>query len=165
MEKENKKEFITELNKINNFNLEFETPKILDIFSDNEKYYEDLLKQLRFFLTQYKMDNQHKECKVSNSSTSRIFWLNFNKILLLNLSENNIKEDYIKIIFYFIVNLFNPDISSNSLEFREDVIPKLFNQCPISTELIDNQEIYEIIDNYKYYPDFKVKKGFYSILY
>ena len=99
LEKENKKEFITELNKINNFNLEFETPKILDIFSDNEKYYEDLLKQLRFFLTQYKMDNQHKECKISNSSNSRIFWLNFNKVLLLNLSENDTKQIILKLYF------------------------------------------------------------------
>ena len=162
LEKKNNNEFINELNRIN-FNLEFDIPKIHDIFYDTEKYYEDIFRQLRFYLTQYKKANQYKVCKIINSKIYRILWLNLSKLLLLNLREDDIKQDNIKIIFYFISNIFNPDIQDDSFEFREDVIPKLFSQCPISSELLNNQEIYEIIDNYKYYPDFKKNNNFTQI--
>ena len=134
--------------------MEYGSQQITDIFCDTENYYKDLFKQLRFYLTQYKTCKQNNYSEIFNFNRSRVLWLNFCKLLLLNLSEEDIKKDNIKIIFYSIVHLFNPDIPSNSLEFCEDVIPKFFNQCPSFAELLNNQEIYEIIDDYKYYPDF-----------
>ena len=73
---------------------------------------------------------------------------------MLNLSEADTYENNIKIIFYFIVNLFNPEIDSSALEFREDVISKLFSQNITSKEILSNELFYQIIDNdySKYYP-------------
>ena len=65
----------------------------------------------------------------------------FCKQLILNLSEDDIKKGYIKIIFYFITNLFNPEIPNDSLEFRQDAIPKLISESPNFSELLNNQEI------------------------
>ena len=69
------------------------------------------------------------------------------------MSETDIYENNIKIIFYFIVNLFNPEIDFSALEFREDVIPKLFSQNITSTEILFNEIFYKIIDKdySKYY--------------
>jgi hypothetical protein len=54
--------------------------------------------------------------------------------------------------FYFIVHLFNPEIDSYALEFREDVISKLFSQNIASTEILYNETFYQIIDkNYSNY--------------
>ena len=158
LEKEFNNDFISELNKID-FELESDIPKILDIFDNTEKYYEEIFKQLRFYLSQYKKF-KNKLCKITCNKTARIFWLIFCKQLILNLSEDYIKKDSIKIIFYFITNLFNPEISNDSLEFRQDAIPKLISESPNFSELSDNQEIYGIIDNYKYYPDFKKRNNF-----
>ena len=159
LEKEFNFEFISELNKID-FEFESDNPKILDIFDNTERYYEEIFKQLRFYLSQYKKFNKNKLCKIRCSKTTRIFWLIFCKQLILNLSEDDIKKDYIKIIFYFITNLFNPEIPNDSLEFRQDAIPKLISESPNFSELLNNQEIYEIIDNYKYYSDFKKRNTF-----
>ena len=60
--------------------------------------------------------------------------------------NTDINENNIKIIFYFIVNLFNPEIDSSALEFREDVISKLFSQNIDSTEILYNEIFYLIID-------------------
>ena len=159
LEKKNYESFNNELNKIY-FDLENEPPQILDIFCQTENYYKDLFKQLRFYLTQYKKIENQKPCKIVNQNLSRVLWLNFCKLLLLYLSEDDIKQDNIKIIFYSIVHLFNPDIPENSLEFCEDVIPKFFSQCPHFSEILENQEIYAIIDDYKYYPNFSKKNTF-----
>ena len=159
LEKRYSENFNNELNKID-FDFENDNPQILDIFYDTENYYKDIFKQLRFYLTQYKTSDMKKTCKIVNDNLSRVLWLNFCKILLLNLSEDNIKEDNIKIIFYSIVHLFNPDIPNNSLEFCEDVIPKFFSQCQNFSELLNNQEIYKIIDDYEYYPNFSKNNTF-----
>ena len=72
-------------------------------------------------------------------STSRVFWLNFAKTLLLNLSEKDIEKENIKLIFYFIVILFNPELDYQiSIVFKEDIVPILFSQCEIPDRLLDN---------------------------
>ena len=131
-----------------------ESPKISDSFDDTNTYYEDLNNQLKHYLTIYEENNI--TCKIINEDISRILWLNFVKILLVNLNEGEIRKNEIKIIFYLIVNLFNPDINYDSLEFRDDTVMILFFQCEISNEILDNQEIYRIIDNdfSQYYPPF-----------
>ena len=47
-----------------------------------------------------KTSKNRKSCIIVNNNISRVLWLNFSKILLLNLSEEDIKQDNIKIIFY-----------------------------------------------------------------
>ena len=151
-EKDNKN-FIKKLEK-ENFKYSDNTSKVLDILDCNENYYKDLYNQLKFYFSIYKDSNNCKLCEIYNNNYSRVLWLNFTKLLLLNLSENDINQENIKIIFYFIVNLFNPDIDSSSLEFRVDTISILFSQTITSTEILDYPEIYKIIDRdySQYYP-------------
>ena len=142
--------------KISKLNFEhiFESQRISDIFDETKKYYEDLDNQLKYYLTKY--EEKKNLIKIINKDIARILWLNFIKILFLNLKEDDIEKNEIKIIFYLIVNLFNPDIDDNSLEFRDNAVFVLFCQCEISNEILNNQEIYRIIDkNYSdYYPTF-----------
>ena len=160
LEKENHSHFIDELNKIN-FDLEYETPTILDIFDDTNEYYKELFKQLRFYLTQYKKESQNKFCAFTSILFKRIEWLIFCKFLMLHLQEDNIKENHIKIIFYSIITLFDPNIDNDSLEFRGDVIPIYFSQSSACFELLNNQEIYKYIDDYRrYYPNFSYNNDF-----
>ena len=91
-------------------NLETESPKISDNFDKTEEYYKDLYEQLNYYLKEYKENPTKKSCKIIYNNFYRVLWLNFNKVLLLNLSQNDIESKHIKVIFYFIVNLFNPDI-------------------------------------------------------
>ena len=130
-----------------------EPPKISDIFDNTNDYYKDLYSKLKYFLFQYKTSN--KICKIINIAFSRVLWLNFCKLLLLNLKVDDIAKNNIKIIFFLIVNLFCPDTNKNSLEFRNDAVSMLFSQCNFSSEILAYQEIYKIIDkDYSdYYPD------------
>lgn len=161
LEEKNFNDFLTKLGK-EIFEYSEEPSKVLDIFDDTEKYYKNLYNQLIYYFSIYKEQNQFDLCKIFNIDYSRVLWLNFIKLLLLNLSENDIDKDNIKIIFYFIVNLFNPDIDSSSLEFRLDAIPKLFSQTITSTEILDYPEIYKIIDKdySEYYPNFNKENNF-----
>lgn len=147
------KNFLKKLEK-ENFEFSDNTSKILDIFDDTENYYKELYNQIKYYFSIYKDPNNCEELEIYNNNYSRVLWLNFIKLLLLNLSESDIYKENIKIIFYFIVNLFNPDINSFSLEFREDTIPKLFSQSISSIEILDYPEIYKIIDKdySEYYP-------------
>ena len=134
-----------------NINFKAEPPKISNNFDDTKKYYQDLYEQLIYYLEQYKKSN-NKICKIIIKKYLRTFWFCFCRLLLLNLKEDDIKTNEIKIIFYFIVNLFNPDVdSSSSLEFDDDAVPILFPQCPIN--ILSYTEIYKIIDksHSKYY--------------
>ena len=98
-------------------------------------------------MKEYKENPTKKFCKIILNNFYRVLWLNFNKVLLLNLSQKGIESNHIKVIFYFIVNLFNPDIDINtSLEFREDTIPMLYSQCLIQELLLDNEDILRLID-------------------
>ena len=127
-----------------------EAPKINDIFDLTDDYYKDLYLKLKYFLFQYKTGQ--KICEIIAINFSRVLWLNFCKLLLLNLNEDDIAENDIKIIFFLIVNLFSPDTDKNSLEYRDDAVSMLFSQCTISSEILNYQEIYKIID--KDYSDF-----------
>ena len=130
-----------------NINLEANSPKISNNFDSTENYYKDLYDQLNYYLMEYKKNPTNKTCKIIFNDYSRVLWLNFNKRLLLNLSQKDIEKPNIKVIFYFIVNLFYPDIDTeSSLEFREDTIPILYSQCFFSKLLLDNEEIYRILD-------------------
>ena len=130
-----------------------EPPKISDIFDVTNVYYKDLYLKLKYFLSQYKTG--YKICEIINKDFSRVLWLNFCKLLLLNLKDEDIANNNIKIIFFLIVNLFSPDTDNNSLEFRNDAVSMLFSQCTFSSEILDYQEIYKIIDKdySNYYPD------------
>ena len=130
-----------------------EPPKISDIFDVTDVYYKDLYLKLKYFLSQYKTG--YKICEIINKDFSRVLWLNFCKLLLLNLKDEDIAENDIKIIFFLIVNLFSPDTDNNSLEFRNNTVSMLFSQCNFSSEILAYQEIYKIIDkDYSdYYPD------------
>ena len=145
LEEKGFKDFST---KLSNENLYYSPniSKVLDIFDDTEKYYQELYNQLKYYFSIYKDPNSHEECQIFNNNYSKLLWLNFGKILLLTLSESELYNDNIKIIFYFFVNIFNPELESSTLEFREDTIPKLFSQSVNSTEIIDHPEIYKIID-------------------
>ena len=153
---EPKKNFLEKLNE-KNIDFSAECPKISNNFDDTKDYYKDLYQQLKYYLSQYKKKNNKKLCKISIKIYLKIFWLNFIKLLLLNLKEEDLDKNEIKIIvFYFIVNLFNPDIdSSKSLEFSDDVVPILLSQFPLN--ILDDIEIYKMIDNNysKYYPKSK----------
>ena len=159
------KNYANSLKEFEKINFEFSpnTSRILNIFEDTEKYYKDLYNQLKFYINQYKIRNNSLIYHgILNKKNSRVLWLNFIKLLLLNLSEGDIHNDNIKIIFYFIVNLINPDIDSSSLEFREDIIPKLFIQSITEKEILDNPEIYQIIDKdySEYYPRIDVENNY-----
>ena len=146
----NSKEIVNE----ENFKYTDYSPKISDIFDNVDEYYKDLENQLEFYLL--KLSQNDITCTIMSKNIPRIMWLNFIQILLLNLSEDDIKRNEIKIIFYFIVNLFNPDIGNDSLEFKEDAISKLFYQCGIKDEILDHQEFYKLIDKEYaiFYPKF-----------
>ena len=148
----NKGEFNNKLQKVI-FENELQPPKISDIFDNTDVYYKDLYSKLKYFLSQYKTG--YKICEMINIDFSRVLWLNFCKLLLLNLKDEDIAENDIKVIFFLIVNLFSPDTDNNSLEFRNDAVSMLFSQCDISSEILAYQEIYKIIDNdySAYYPD------------
>ena len=135
------------------------SPKISKNFDNTKEYYKDIHEQLKYYLNQYISDNK-KMCKILTFSYQRVFWLNFNKLFILNLSENDLNKNEIKIIFYFIVNLFNPEINDSSLEFNLDTVPMLLAQCQIG--ILDNLEIYKILDkNYsQYYPKYDEKNEF-----
>ena len=130
-----------------------EPPKISDIFDNTDDYYKDLYSKLKYFLFQYKTSK--KICLIITIDFLRVLWLNFCKLLLLNVKVGDIEKNDIKIIFFLIVNLFSPDTDRNSLEFRNDAVSMLFSQCNFSSEILAYQEIYKIIDkDYSdYYPD------------
>ena len=154
--------FLKEFEKIY-FQFSPNTSRILNIFEDTENYYKDLYNQLKFYINQYKIRNNSLISHgILNKNNSRVLWLNFIKLLLLNLSEGDIHNDNIKIIFYFIVNLINPDVDSSSLEFREDTIPKLFIQSITEKEILNHPNIYRIIDKEysEYYPRIDVENNF-----
>jgi len=135
--------------KLNNDNivLEPEYPKVSEQFNDINTYYKDIYKQLSYYLEGYKYDSIDKICKIILNEDFRVLWLNFIKLLLLNLSEKDLEKTYIKLIFYFIVTLFSPGLNyETSLVFMEDVIPILLSQCPISNTLMDNQYLFQILD-------------------
>ena len=140
----NYKDFMDKLEK-ENLNSNYEEPKISNNFENAEEYYEDLYKQLNYSLIKYK-NNEGFFCKIQGENYSRILWLNLCKILLLYLENSEIETNNIKILFYFIVNIFSPDIDYSSLEFRSDAVPTLFSLCPISEEILDNQKIFKIMD-------------------
>ena len=144
--------FLSKLEK-ENFNFCPNTSRVLDIFDETDEYYKELHNQLKYYFSLYKQRIK-LSCEIYNLNNSRVLWLNFIRLLLLNLSENDIYKNKIKIIFYFIVNLFSPELGSSALEFREDVIPKLLNQNIASNEIITNEIFYQIIDEdySKYYP-------------
>ena len=130
-----------------NINSNVENPKISDNFNNTKEYYKDLYDQLKYYIIGYKVQSTKKICKIIDEDFYRVLWLNFNKLLLLNLSENNIEENYIKVIFYFIVNLFSPDINIESaLEFNVDTIPILYSQCGFSLLLLNHDYIFQILD-------------------
>ena len=153
LQKRSHADFVNAIKEKNIKNLILYSPKILDIFDITDEYYKDLYNQLNYYLSQYLPRNI--SCTIINVGIQRILWLNFCKILLLYLSNEDIKKREIKIIFYLIVNLFNPNIDTKSLEFRDDAISMLFSQCRFSGDIIDNQEIYQFVD--KQYSDYYVK--------
>ena len=134
-----------------------EPPKISNNYDNTKEYYKDLYEQLIYYLNKYKNNNKNnKICQITKKTYTRVFWLNLNRLLLLNLKENDLEKHEIKIIFYFIVNLFNPEAdSSKSIEFKEETVPILLFQCPINN--LDNIDIFKIIDrNYsQFYPNSK----------
>jgi len=121
-----------------------EEPRISKSFDNTEEYYEDLYKQLNYSLLKYKKNKGF--CKIQNENYSKVLWLNLCKILLLYLDNSKIETDNIKVLFYFIVNLFSPDTDDTSLEFRKDAVPTLFSLCPVSEEILDNQIILKFLD-------------------
>ena len=149
------KHFSNFFTKLEKENLDFDsyTSKVLDIFDETDKYYKELYNQIKYYFSQYKQKIKI-ECEIYKKNNLRILWLNFIKLLLLNLSESDIYKNNIKIIIYFIVNLFSPEINSSALEFREDVIQKLFYQNITSTQILFFGQFYQIIDKdyFKYYP-------------
>ena len=155
-----------ELKKIlNKENLDFkaEYPKISCNFDNTEEYYRDIYEQLIYYLIGYKDSTSKKFCQIIYDKFYKFLWLNFNKILLINLSENDIKDNKIKIIFYFIVNLFSPDLDyETSLELRDDTIPALFNQCDITNYILKDQYIFQILDKKysQYYSNPDLEKKF-----
>ena len=157
--------FLDFKNKLNNIIFEngLEAPKINDIFDNTDDYYKDLYFKLKYFLYQYKYSN--KVCQIITFDFSRVLWLNFCKLLLLNLNEEDIAKNDIKIIFFLIVNLFSQDTDKGALEFRNDAVSVLFSQCNFSSELLTYQEIYKIIDKeYSFcYPDLETNNNFTNI--
>ena len=145
-------DFLTKLEE-ENFDFHPDTSKVLNIFDETDKYYKELYNQLKYYFSQYKQKIK-LTCEIYNKNNLRVLWLNFIRLLLLNLGETDIKKNNIKIIFYFVVNLFSPEIGSNALEFREDVISKLLSQNITSTEILFNEVFYQIIDKdySNYYP-------------
>ena len=135
-----------------NINSKIEAPKISNNFNDTKEYYKDLYDQLKYYIMEYKDNHTKKICKIICDDFNRVLWLNFNKQLLLNITENMLEENHIKIIFYFIVNLFSPDIDTeSSLEFRIDTIPTLYSQCKIRKFLLNNEYFFQILDkDYSY---------------
>ena len=130
-----------------NINSKVEEPKISNNFNNTKEYYKDLYNQLQYYMMEYKNNPKKKICKIICEDFYRVLWLNFIKQLLLNVTEKELEKNHIKIIFYFIVNLFSPDIDIESaLEFRIDTIPILYSQCDIRDFLLDNEYIFQILD-------------------
>ena len=144
-----------------NINAKVESPKISDKFNNTQEYYEDLYNQLIYYIMEYKTKPTEKICKIIYDDFYRVLWLNFNKLILLNLSEKELEENHIKVIFYFIVNVFSPDIDTKSaLEFREDTIPILYSQCNFYNFMINKDYLFKILDkDYSQYYTLSEKKN------
>ena len=122
-------------------------PKISKEFKNTEAYYQDLYKQLEYYLKEFMVDSRSKICKIILKENYRVLWLNFAKTLLLNLGQKDIEKENIKLIFYFIVILFNPKLDYQiSIVFKEDIVPILFSQCEIPDMLLENQNILQLLD-------------------
>ena len=160
----NNYEFINYLNN-EEFAPNLSSPLIVDIFDDTDKYYNDLFNQLQYSLLQYKGKKANNSCKIFYYDFLRILWLNFCKVLLLNLKEYDIENQKIKVIFYFIVNLFSLDINSSSLEFINETVPIMINNFP-NLEILKHIEMYKIIDkDYDEYYNNKIWENNFTKMY
>jgi len=140
LKSKNREEFLKLIEKYKNEKI----PKISNNFNDNEKYYQDLFDQLIYSVKRHKYTNN--SCIPLQSKKFSALWLSYIEILLLCLTEEQIKENKIKIIFYFIVNIFSPNIQIDSLEFREDTIPLFFMHSIKNSFILVFQEIYKLLD-------------------
>ena len=137
------------LEKIKKENIYFQpdSPKISNNFDNPSEYYKDIYEQFVFSLMEFNKNFKVNICKTLSNEYSRVLWLNFIKILLLNLKQKDIEKENIKVIFYFISTLFNPDVDIyNSLVLKKDAIPILLSEIYYSDIALHNQEIFKILD-------------------
>ena len=128
-----------------NINILSAIPTISDNFDNTNEYYKELYDQLIYSLSQYKTKKQNS-CIIITDNYSRILWLNYCKLLLLYVEENDIRQNCIKIIFYMIVDLFSPETVDSCLQLRDDAVPTFFSLIMIDKKLLVHQQIFKVFD-------------------
>ena len=145
LKSKNYQEF-NEICKKKNINFNSNYPKISNNFDNNDKYYEDLYNQLVYSISD--CIKKSFNCIIPfQQETERALWLSYIEILLICLREDNINDNKIKVIFYFIVNIFSTQLESNSLEFCKDTIPLLFLESIHKSYIFEFPEIYKLFDS------------------
>ena len=142
-------------------NIDSKEPTISNKFNNTDEYYKELYSQLINLLKKH-TENPSNICYPLKNDRIKCLWLSYLEILLISLKESQLKENTIKIIFYFIVNIFNPELDANSLEFREDAVPLFVSQSLEKQHfLFDYQEIFKLLDDYyQYYSNYNVDSKF-----
>ena len=142
--KEDIKKIANELSSIN-----ITEPKFVNCFDNSNEYYKDLLNELF-----YKIQKLEKCPSIHHLYEIKNYWCSIIKILSILIHQNDIENYIIKIIFYFIVKLFDKDLKfiqekeflSNNLYVILDLIFKvkkeIFLYPEISYLLNDNQDIH-----------------------
>ena len=136
-------------------------PTISDNFNNTDEYYKELYSHLIHSLKEY-TENPSKICYPLKNDKIKCLWISYLEILLISLEESQLEEKTIKIIFYFIVNIFTPDLDTDSLEFRDDAVPLFVSQSfEDQLFLFEHQEIYKLLDEYsEYYLDSNIDSKF-----
>ena len=130
-----------------NINCEVEYPKISDNFDDDDKYYEDLYKQLIYSIRDCINKKSLNYIIPFQQEAQRALWLSYIEILLICLREDEKNNNKIKVIFYFIVNIFSTQLEPKSLEFCNDIIPLLFLESIKQIYIFEFPEIYKLFDS------------------
>ena len=127
-------------------------PEVANIFNDNEKYYEDLQKELYHII--FNINNPLPI--ISKYPEEKIQWCIIIKILDILLDDDIIKNSYIKILIHNIVQLFKEkldyltekDFILNTFQFLFNVIFYSKRNNLLYPELLflltNNQDIYTI---------------------
>ena len=136
-----------EILKRKNINCKADYPKISNYFDDDDKYYEDLYKQLIYSINDCIKKKSINFIIPFQQETQRTLWLSYIEILLICLREDEKNNKKIKIIFYFIVNIFSTQSEQKSLEFCKDTIPLIFLESIKQGYIFEFPEIYKLFDS------------------
>ena len=130
----------------NNIQINNCKPKVSKKFDDDKEYYKDLYNQLIFSISECIKKSYNCNIPLQNE-IKKSLWLSYLEILFICLSEEEISDNKIKIIFYFIANIFSFHMNIKSLEFCNDTIPLLYLDSIKYNYIFVFPELYKLFDS------------------